>query len=581
MSKLPSINDFLKNSNLPSINDFLGKDENLPSVNSYIVEEKIEEPEEELTEEIVVVQDDPQQDLTEIIRLINDVRESIPDIPEIKYYDNELSDLSEELTQLIESVRQQIPTVPDVIYYDNEIQDLETRLDEVQNSIPKFPKWINEVNEVPDFSWIGKTFSVIDDDFVKVNDNIDLVKDALDREVESILENINIKSFETKVDIKGVRDNLNETKQRIYKELKEAATRIWDLKRQFRGDQKSLREELRKEYFVLDQNVSEKIDDFTSRIEDNELSTINCFEELKKEIRNLPEVKYYDKEIFDVKSNIKELYSLVNTIKTEQQSIQENLQEGLLNEPPSTPESVDGQKDPLTPMDQKFATLEDLSKHYTLFINRIQQQISTIGGGGAGFIKDLDDVSFDETTGTDKLLIYNGSQWVGIASTALSGRATSVADGATGVSLTLTGNLSVGGTITYDDVTNIDSIGIVTARSGVTLGDNSSTTVVALNAVSTTTTSTDEATADSFDASVYRSAKYQISMTRGSEFHMTEILVIHNGTTTFDTEYGTIKTGVSLATFDSDIDSGNVRLLVTPTSATSTTIQMFRTLIEI
>ena len=300
MSKLPSINDFLKNSNLPSINDFLGKDENLPSVNSYIVEEKIEEPEEELTEEIVVVQDEPQQDLTEIIRLINDVRESIPDIPEIKYYDNELSDLSEELTQLIESVRQQIPTVPDVIYYDNEIQDLETRLDEVQNSIPKFPKWINEVNEVPDFSWIGKTFSVIDDDFVKVNDNIDLVKDALDREVESILENINIKSFETKVDIKGVRDNLNETKQRIYEELKEAATRIWDLKRQLRGDQKSLREELRKEYFVLDQNVSEKIDDFTSRIEDNELSTINCFEELKKEIRNLPEVKYYDKEIFDV-----------------------------------------------------------------------------------------------------------------------------------------------------------------------------------------------------------------------------------------------------------------------------------------
>ena len=72
-------------------------------------------------------------------------------------------------------------------------------------------------------------------------------------------------------------------------------------------------------------------------------------------------------------------------------------------------------------MDQKFATLDDLAGHYRLFINRIQQQISTIGGGGAGFIKDLDDVSFDQTTGADKLLIYNGSQWVGIASTALSG----------------------------------------------------------------------------------------------------------------------------------------------------------------
>ena len=72
-------------------------------------------------------------------------------------------------------------------------------------------------------------------------------------------------------------------------------------------------------------------------------------------------------------------------------------------------------------MDQKFATLEDLEKHYRLFINRIQTQISTIGGGGAGFIKDLDDVTFDAGVGTDKLLIYNGTKWVGIASTALTG----------------------------------------------------------------------------------------------------------------------------------------------------------------
>ena len=29
------------------------------------------------------------------------------------------------------------------------------------------------------------------------------------------------------------------------------------------------------------------------------------------------------------------------------------------------------------------------------------------------------------------------------------------------------GNVSVGGTLTYEDVTNIDSIGIITARAGV------------------------------------------------------------------------------------------------------------------
>ena len=36
--------------------------------------------------------------------------------------------------------------------------------------------------------------------------------------------------------------------------------------------------------------------------------------------------------------------------------------------------------------------------------------------------------------------------------------------------LTVTGNVGVGGTLTYEDVTNIDSIGIITARSGIQIG---------------------------------------------------------------------------------------------------------------
>ena len=37
----------------------------------------------------------------------------------------------------------------------------------------------------------------------------------------------------------------------------------------------------------------------------------------------------------------------------------------------------------------------------------------------------------------------------------------------TGGSATFSGNVSIGGTLTYEDVTNIDSVGIVTARSGI------------------------------------------------------------------------------------------------------------------
>ena len=36
----------------------------------------------------------------------------------------------------------------------------------------------------------------------------------------------------------------------------------------------------------------------------------------------------------------------------------------------------------------------------------------------------------------------------------------------------VTGNLSIGGTITYEDVTNIDSIGIITARTQLNVGNN-------------------------------------------------------------------------------------------------------------
>ena len=38
-----------------------------------------------------------------------------------------------------------------------------------------------------------------------------------------------------------------------------------------------------------------------------------------------------------------------------------------------------------------------------------------------------------------------------------------------GLSMTVGGNLSVGGTLTYEDVTNIDSVGLVTARAGVVI----------------------------------------------------------------------------------------------------------------
>ena len=50
--------------------------------------------------------------------------------------------------------------------------------------------------------------------------------------------------------------------------------------------------------------------------------------------------------------------------------------------------------------------------------------------------------------------------------------ATQFSGNITGVAATFSGNVTIGGVLTYEDVTNIDAIGIITARSGVSIADS-------------------------------------------------------------------------------------------------------------
>ena len=193
---------------------------------------------------------------------------------------------------------------------------------------------------------------------------------------------------------------------------------------------------------------------------------------IKKQNDNIEGIREEIKGVFDklqldlLEEKNKELVDKINLIE---EKISDFNEKKLLTEDnptlPGNP-STNNSGDPLTPLNQKFATLDDLQNHYRTFINRIQQQIATIGGGGAGFIKDLDDVTFDQTTGQGELLIYNGSKWVCIASTAVGGGAASeLAENAIGTNLTLSGNLNVTGDIVYDEANarNWNVSGIATA----------------------------------------------------------------------------------------------------------------------
>lgn len=80
---------------------------------------------------------------------------------------------------------------------------------------------------------------------------------------------------------------------------------------------------------------------------------------------------------------------------------------------------------------------------------------------------------------------------------------------------------------------------------------------------------------DSFSASEFRTAKYMVQMTEGTDYHVTEVMILHDGTDVYISEYGTIFTNASLGTFSGDILNGQVRLLVDPVGS-STTVKVKR-----
>ncbi len=140
----------------------------------------------------------------------------------------------------------------------------------------------------------------------------------------------------------------------------------------------------------------------------------------------------------------------------------------------------------------------------------------------------------------------------------------------TGNAATATLATNASGLTGYPSIT----VGTVTAAS-VILNDGA-----VLSGVSTTS-STSQTAINTFAAATYRSAKYNIQVVRGSSYQTSEVLVIHDGSNSYGTEYAVIKTGNSLASFDTDINSGNVRLLATPTSGDSTTFKLVTTLTKV
>lgn len=122
---------------------------------------------------------------------------------------------------------------------------------------------------------------------------------------------------------------------------------------------------------------------------------------------------------------------------------------------------------------------------------------------------------------------------------------------------------------------NVTTSGNLTIISNTVIGNTSSEAILVLNdagriKTSTyTTTNTDAQIVDSFATTDFRTSKYLISVknTNNNDYQSTEIMLVHDDTNAYTTEYATLTTNTTLMQFSANINSGSVRLFVTPTFA--------------
>ena len=88
---------------------------------------------------------------------------------------------------------------------------------------------------------------------------------------------------------------------------------------------------------------------------------------------------------------------------------------------------------------------------------------------------------------------------------------------------------------------------------------------------------------DSFSGSTYRGGKYTISVkdVGGSTYQMTELLLMHDGSTGYTTEYATLRSSATnLAVFSANVDGTTVRLY-SNSQVSSSVYKLDRTLIAV
>ena len=287
---------------------------------------------------------------------VAELKKELSELPEVKYYDDELN----QLQKRIETVKKSIPEIPEIKYYDEDLENLLNLIEDVRGSISEMPEVRYYENEIKQ---LGESI----------------------KEVEGRIPTVpEVKYYED--DIEALREDIKQVEGKIPKlpKVKSYDKDIKQLRKEIKGVEGQIPEV--KYYDEEVEILSEDIDKVRDSLIDIKLA-IKAVEKSVEVIedREIPEA-------FDptgLQIEIEKAFKEIEKLKEQPVTVKEDT-------------------DPLTPLEDKFVTFDDLATHYRTFINRVQQQLSSLGGGGEVNLRFLDDV--DRASIIDgRVLSYNAA----------------------------------------------------------------------------------------------------------------------------------------------------------------------------
>jgi len=143
--------------------------------------------------------------------------------------------------------------------------------------------------------------------------------------------------------------------------------------------------------------------------------------------------------------------------------------------------------------------------------------------------------------------------------------------GISGNTLTFTTAPATGDVIDVRMLTTTSSVQNITGVGGTldvdSNGDGIEVTGALISKNAAVTAGTTGTVIDSFDITKYRSAKYVVQATSGTDYEVSEVLVIHDGTNALVTQYAVLETNASLGSVTVAINGGQLEVTYTAVTA--------------